>query len=181
MTTDVLPRRIWSYWHDPDPERWPLSVRMWSGVCTGIAPLSVYTGWRQCTHREDGRSPYLSGTPSPSVGIPMQQSNRFTVSHPSVPVTEGTSASSQEEEWENVQSRYQHARLDHVAYSDLLRVALLTKYGGVWVDAAWFPLRPLDNWLCPLFREGPLHFAFCRSNDTLVECWLLAATVRDDV
>jgi len=39
------------------------------------------------------------------------------------------------------------------ARSDLLRLDLLARYGGVWADATLLPLRPLDewlyDWLCP--------------------------------
>lgn len=59
MTPDGdLPRRIWTYWPDPDPEGWPISVRMCPGSrgAQEGARSSVSTGWRPCTSRVDGRS-----------------------------------------------------------------------------------------------------------------------------
>jgi len=43
--------------------------------------------------------------------------------------------------------------------SNLIRLELLNKYGGVWTDATVFCLRPLDDWLPNL---GPLGF-LCRN------------------
>lgn len=42
--------------------------------------------------------------------------------------------------------------------ADLIRVALLRDYGGVWVDATTFCVKPLDEWLPPLMESG--FFAF---------------------
>lgn len=59
--------------------------------------------------------------------------------------------------------------------ADLIRVALLSKYGGVWVDATTFCAIPLDEWLPPLMQSG--FFAF---PDTypgrVMQNWFLAAT-----
>ena len=44
------------------------------------------------------------------------------------------------------------------SYADLLRLRLLTRFGGVWVDATTFCLRPLDHWLPMLAQSG--FFAF---------------------
>jgi hypothetical protein len=43
--------------------------------------------------------------------------------------------------------------------SNLIRLELLNRYGGVWTDATVFCLRPLDDWLPNL---GPLGF-LCRN------------------
>ncbi|KQY79235.1 mannosyltransferase [Ensifer sp. Root142] len=42
--------------------------------------------------------------------------------------------------------------------ADLIRIALLRDYGGVWVDATTFCTKPLDEWLPPLMESG--FFAF---------------------
>lgn len=42
--------------------------------------------------------------------------------------------------------------------ADLIRVALLRDFGGVWVDATTFCVKPLDEWLPPLMESG--FFAF---------------------
>lgn len=62
--------------------------------------------------------------------------------------------------------------------SDALRLALLWHHGGVWVDAAWFPLRPFDRWLSPVFDGGrPCHLVFADHGDgDRVEVGCLAAT-----
>jgi len=44
------------------------------------------------------------------------------------------------------------------SYADLLRLRLLARHGGVWVDATTFCLRPLDHWL-PMLAQGGF-FAF---------------------
>lgn len=44
------------------------------------------------------------------------------------------------------------------SYADLLRLRLLSRHGGVWVDATTFCLRPLDHWL-PMLAQGGF-FAF---------------------
>jgi hypothetical protein len=58
--------------------------------------------------------------------------------------------------------------------ADLIRVALLRDFGGVWADATAFCQMPLDNWLPPLMQSG--FFAF---PDTypgrLMQNWFLAA------
>lgn len=52
------------------------------------------------------------------------------------------------------------------AFSDILRLFLLKKYGGVWADATLFCNKPLDDWLNDEF------FIFTRK-DTMVSSWFL--------
>lgn len=60
------------------------------------------------------------------------------------------------------------------AKSDLVRIALLRKFGGVWVDATLYCLRPLDEWLPAVMQSG--FFAFARPKpDRLLSSWFLAA------
>lgn len=61
------------------------------------------------------------------------------------------------------------------AYSDVLRCYLLKTYGGVWVDASLFPVRPLKSWLeaamqpCGFFAfQGP-------GSDRVLSSWFIAA------
>ena len=42
------------------------------------------------------------------------------------------------------------------AQSDIIRLSLLNKYGGVWADATMLCLRPLDEWLVPGMLRGGL-------------------------
>lgn len=60
------------------------------------------------------------------------------------------------------------------ALSDIIRINLLHKYGGVWVDATCFCCKPLDQWLYPYLQTG--FFAFDRpGNDRMLSSWFLAA------
>jgi len=58
--------------------------------------------------------------------------------------------------------------------SDLARLSLLLRHGGVWVDATVYCTRPLDGWLPDHMGSG--FFAFDRPGpDRLLSNWLLAA------
>ncbi len=60
------------------------------------------------------------------------------------------------------------------AFSDLLRINLLAKYGGVWVDATCFCTQPLDDWLYKHLGTG--FFAFERPGpDRMISSWFMAS------
>ncbi|PST17626.1 hypothetical protein C7U61_18535 [Rhizobium sp. JAB6] len=60
------------------------------------------------------------------------------------------------------------------AASDVIRLELLHRYGGVWVDATTICTRSLDSWLPAQMASG--FFAFDRpSPDRLLSTWFLAA------
>lgn len=60
------------------------------------------------------------------------------------------------------------------AQSDLIRITLLERYGGVWVDSTVYCLRPLDAWLPEKLNSG--FFAFARpAPDRMLSSWFLAA------
>ena len=60
------------------------------------------------------------------------------------------------------------------SFSDLIRVNLLSRFGGVWTDATCLCRRPLDVWLPGLARQG--FFAFVNpATDRLLASWFLAA------
>ncbi|MEA2210458.1 MAG: hypothetical protein QOF83_406 [Solirubrobacteraceae bacterium] len=62
------------------------------------------------------------------------------------------------------------------ARSDVLRIHLLRRFGGVWVDATTYCNRPLDDWLAAYFASG--FFAFARpAPDREVASWFLAAAL----
>jgi Mannosyltransferase OCH1 and related enzymes len=64
-------------------------------------------------------------------------------------------------------------RLGIAAYSDLLRIELLHKYGGIWIDATVLCLRPLDQWLDLTSKD---FFAFSSPGpDRMISSWFLAA------
>ncbi len=61
------------------------------------------------------------------------------------------------------------------AASNLIRIALLRQYGGIWVDATALPVRPLADWLEPLVaRSGFIAFAYDGQTRPLAN-WFLAA------
>jgi hypothetical protein len=61
------------------------------------------------------------------------------------------------------------------AFSDILRVHLLQRYGGVWVDATLLPSAPLERWLPPLL-EPVGFFGFSRTGPyRRLDSWFLAA------
>ncbi len=60
------------------------------------------------------------------------------------------------------------------ALSDVLRINLLEKYGGVWTDATCFCNKPLDEWLSSYMGSG--FFAFRNpENDRPISSWFLAS------
>ena len=61
------------------------------------------------------------------------------------------------------------------SYSDLLRLVLLQKYGGVWIDSTVLCIRPLDDWL-PVIMNQTDFFCFSNpSRDRVIASWFLAA------
>lgn len=58
------------------------------------------------------------------------------------------------------------------AYSDIIRICLLEKYGGLWCDATTFCVKSLDNWLEKHIQTG--FFAFRNpGKDRLLSSWFL--------
>jgi Capsular polysaccharide synthesis protein len=81
---------------------------------------------------------------------------------------------------------YQYVDLDYselsylgkAALSDLIRLELLAKYGGVWADATCLCMCPLENWLPGYFSSG--FFAFDRpGHDRPLASWFIAASPRN--
>jgi len=62
--------------------------------------------------------------------------------------------------------------------ADLVRLDLLNRHGGVWVDATCYCLRPLDEWLWPHLGSG--FFAFSDpAPDRMLSNWFLAAQANN--
>lgn len=58
--------------------------------------------------------------------------------------------------------------------SELARLNLLARHGGVWVDATCYCTKPLDEWLPDCLASG--FFAFARpGRDRLMSSWFLAS------
>ena len=71
-------------------------------------------------------------------------------------------------------------RLPHAAASDLIRLDLLRRYGGVWADATTFCVRPLDDWLLDKMQSG--LFAFKFENDRRpAASWFLASVAQGKI
>jgi len=67
------------------------------------------------------------------------------------------------------------AKLSRAHQADLARLALLSKYGGVWADATTYCLQPLDEWIDDSCRSG--FFVFSKpSRDRLISNWFMAST-----
>jgi hypothetical protein len=70
------------------------------------------------------------------------------------------------------QARAQSLSLNHL--SDLARLNLLTRYGGVWADATCYCMKPLDEWLPAQLESG--FFAFANPGpDRVMSSWFLAS------
>lgn len=66
------------------------------------------------------------------------------------------------------------SNINNTALSDVVRVLLLKKYGGLWVDATTFCNKPLNDWLTEYIHEG--FFAFEKpAPDRLLASWFLYA------
>jgi hypothetical protein len=60
------------------------------------------------------------------------------------------------------------------ALSDIIRVSLLCRFGGVWADSTVYCLRPLNEWINYANSSG--FFAFDRPGaDRMLSSWFLAA------
>ncbi len=58
--------------------------------------------------------------------------------------------------------------------SDIIRIILLKKYGGIWVDSTTYCCMPLDNWLPYFFKYD--FWGFSKpSKDRLISSWFLYA------
>lgn len=67
-------------------------------------------------------------------------------------------------------------RLEPEALSDVIRIALLERFGGVWIDSTVYCLRPLDAWLPQKLSTG--FFAFTKPvPERPPSSWFLAATL----
>ena len=66
-------------------------------------------------------------------------------------------------------------RIQVAARSDIVRVSLLAKYGGVWADASMLCMQPLDSWLPASLRASPVFMY--HSGQTSMPCsWFIAST-----
>ncbi|WP_417884169.1 capsular polysaccharide synthesis protein [Vibrio rumoiensis] len=60
--------------------------------------------------------------------------------------------------------------------SDLLRLYLLSQYGGIWADATTFCLNPLSNWLDDNAKHCNIFLFKHEDNNTRpIEVWFIAS------
>ncbi len=70
---------------------------------------------------------------------------------------------------------YKEKQLPLEALSDIVRIALLNTYGGVWVDSTVYCNEPLDKWLYA-YTAHSRFFAFANPGpDRMLSNWFLAA------
>ncbi len=66
-------------------------------------------------------------------------------------------------------------KLSFTKRSDLFRLQLLTKFGGVWADATTLCMKPLDNWIDEYAESG--FFAFSKpGEDRILSSWFIAGS-----
>lgn len=74
-------------------------------------------------------------------------------------------------------SALQGKTLEPEALSDVIRLALLQRYGGVWVDGTVYCLRPLAQWLFEAIDpSGFFAFAQPAGDRRMLSSWFLAAS-----
>lgn len=61
------------------------------------------------------------------------------------------------------------------AVSDIVRVHMLSNYGGIWVDSTVLPVKPLDLWLPDVFQNEFFAFHCHHAEYCLISSWFLAS------
>lgn len=64
--------------------------------------------------------------------------------------------------------------------SDIIRLCLLEKYGGVWVDASLFCIIPLDNWIGDFISSGIFMFE-SNTRLTIIANWFIASERNNEL
>lgn len=71
-------------------------------------------------------------------------------------------------------------QITHQALSDILRINLLAKYGGIWIDATCFCVKPLDEWIYNYLNSG--FFVFERpAPDRMISSWFIASSATNHI
>ncbi|HEX8671696.1 MAG TPA: capsular polysaccharide synthesis protein, partial [Longimicrobium sp.] len=77
-------------------------------------------------------------------------------------------------QWVDPESLFPHREMSLTHRSNLIRLNLLARHGGVWVDGTAFCATPLADWLPAVAQTG--FFTFSRPGpDRLLSSWFLAA------
>lgn len=72
-----------------------------------------------------------------------------------------------------------HTKIHKTQQSDIVRLELLKKYGGVWTDATTLCNKPLDSWL-PEVMDSDFFAYYLPGKDRLISSWFIA-TSKDNV
>ena len=67
-------------------------------------------------------------------------------------------------------------KISKQAISDIIRINLLKKYGGVWVDATTFCNFPLDEWINEYAENDFFAFESPKKKPTLISSWFLISS-----
>jgi len=73
----------------------------------------------------------------------------------------------------------QRADISLQALSDIIRVRLLQRHGGIWVDATLFCVKPLDEWLSEMTQDDFFVFSSKRT-DRVMTTWFIAANAQSE-
>lgn len=65
--------------------------------------------------------------------------------------------------------------ITEASYSDLLRLHLLEKYGGIWADATTLCLNPLDHWVHTLLLTSDVFLFTNPTADRPIASWFIAS------
>lgn len=113
---------------------------------------------------------FWDGPPSPTVNSCWQQWKRLNPENQCIMLTEETLVEWIPEAVDIVASVKKRAHK-----SDVIRIFALSTYGGVWVDASTFPLRPLADFL-PSIPPGGLFIYHLGSQEIpFIENWFFAS------
>ncbi|MCK5677486.1 MAG: sulfotransferase family 2 domain-containing protein, partial [Flavobacteriaceae bacterium] len=77
----------------------------------------------------------------------------------------------------NIDTYLDSKTISKASLSDIIRISLLNKYGGLWVDATTYCSRPLDDWLGRYIINGFFAFNFEKHLDIIpdrpIASWFL--------
>ena len=80
---------------------------------------------------------------------------------------------------ENIHKYIDVPYLDNIkspaARSDVIRLSLLEKYGGVWADATMICMKPLNDWLPEMIEPSSVWMYHGREDCNLLASWFIIA------
>ena len=69
--------------------------------------------------------------------------------------------------------------LPHQSFSDILRLYLLTKFGGVWADSTTLCLRPLNDWIYAAVRPAGFFLYQRKDHPSGISSWFIASEANN--